>query len=1544
MGVVYRARDPIINRLVAIKTISATLAADGQLRERFYREAQSAGSLQHPNIVTIHDMGEQDRTPYIAMELIEGESLETLILRRPEMPLSLKLVYATQACRAFDYAHKRGIVHRDIKPANVMLTKEGVVKVVDFGIARVAETSKTKTGMLIGTFAYMSPEQYDGDHADERSDIWSFGVLLYELLCYQKPFAGESPAKLMRSISDHHPRPLTEILPGCPPQLEDIVTRCLKKSPADRFQSMQDVLLDLEPVCKGLQEQAVAELVDQCQRHVEHNQFSEARDLLRHALQIQPDNQRVRSMFETVSAELRRILVRPKAQLLVDKGRALLQEGNTIDAKVAAENALHLDSSFEPARELQRVVREEMDRAQLVRGWVQAAKQHLAEGLPEEAENLLIRALQTEPDNKQAAALREQAAREKTERQNRLRLLEKLQHARGLWTRQDYRRCIQLLADLEKEFPGEEEVARLLETVRDDQMDQRQHLLLDVQNLLEACHFEECFSRLAKLEEQFPNDHEIESLLETSRVAQTDFRRHQGLTEAKGAIIGGEYERAISMLSTLQREFPDESEIPSLIEDARDKQAEHKKQQSISRARELVAGRRYAESADLLMGLRKQFPGDTQILKLLDAVGADQAQQRRRDGLTEARRLIAARYYDEAVAVLKDLQVDFPDEPAISKLLEAARSDKAEQQKQQKLIEGRALLASRSFAEALTLLDALAAAHPKDASVLKLRALAQHEHEKHTREERIQRELDALKKLMNERNYPEVISRTSQLLTEFPGETNFRRLAEFAASQQECVEKEVLARKALQEAAAFFDGRRYKECMEAAQNGLRVAPANPELLRIYNDAETLQKKRAVHEQIEERVRQIRGKINREELSSAISLAKDTLRTLGADTDVSQLLNSAQVEYDAREQKSAHESTLQTILTLMECGQIEAASQVLDNALETNAAERSDPRIQELAARIDKEKALPVPEPVTATDAFPSDVPKEYAFFQSAPIPPNPTPPELLRGPVTSQGAATKRALAPQASSGNVAETTANRDVASSLQAAMPTPPEQVASSAASPLDSAKPGAIAPFEAQIVPRRAKAGRRRGLIKLILAWMLVLGVGIAILIAARPDLIQKFSGRIEKEATVASPIVTPDKTTEVEARQRFALGAASKQIATNDLDAAKEQLQKGVELNGPLTEELQKRISEIDASKSDPKLRQLRQREEQLWQRALKSADAGRYMEAEKGLRQILQLGPGGLHRDDAQTYLDKVIPQHLEELDLVTQARLDLAQDEFQSARGVAAQLSKKGRNPSALVAEIDEKERTRTAQLEKQYNELSTRDGDEVVLKLNALWPKFQEIASAGGPMSGEALDYVNKIPETVVNLQARMKQKDADALFERTIRAYQEAKRLSDKTGLTAARINLQSIVSGGGPHAQEAQAYLDEVSKKLATVSQSATAPGASPTSERDRAVRAAMQLYVDAFEQRNVDALRQVWPNIGSQYEGFKLWFENSTSIRMQLQIEGMQFDPDGTTVTVKAFLTREYTPTDSKTIRLREPESFQLSKLNGSWVITDIDANF
>ena len=440
MGVVYRARDPIINRMVALKTITTGLAEDPNLLQRFYREAQSAGGLQHPNIVTIYDMGDDQNTPYIAMELIEGESLEQTIARRTIVPLALKLTYALQACRAFDYAHKRGIVHRDIKPGNVMVNKEGVVKVVDFGIARVLDKSKTQTGMLIGTFAYMSPEQYHGDHADERSDIWSFGVLLYELMCYERPFKGDNPASLMHNICSQEPRSITERVPDCPPAMEAIISKVLRKLPEDRFQSMEDLLLELEPVYKELQLHSISELIDQSRQLIEQGEFPQARELLRESLKVDAANSQARALLEKVNAELKRLLIRPKAQQHVDKGRALLAEGKIQEARAEAENALQLDAAFDQAQELEKQVQRELDRAHLVAEWLQASRQRLAEGMPDEAEELLAKVLELEPGNKQAAVLQQQVLVEKAERLRRLRLLERMQEARGLWTQLNYER------------------------------------------------------------------------------------------------------------------------------------------------------------------------------------------------------------------------------------------------------------------------------------------------------------------------------------------------------------------------------------------------------------------------------------------------------------------------------------------------------------------------------------------------------------------------------------------------------------------------------------------------------------------------------------------------------------------------------------------------------------------------------------------------------------------------------------------------------------------------------------------------------------------------------------------------------------------------------------------------------------------------------------------------------------------------------------------------------------------------------------------------
>ena len=252
MGVVFKGRDPLIGRAVAVKTITTGVAESADMLQRFYREAQAAGGLQHPNIVTIYELAESGGAPFIAMEYLEGESLEKLIARKPPLPLATKVGFVVQACRALDYAHRRGVIHRDVKPANIVVTRDGIVKVVDFGIARLANTSATQTGMLVGTLAYMSPERVRGEQAGAPGDIWALGVVLYELIAYQRPFNGENHAALLVSILQNEPPSLRQFFPECPLALERVVLKSLRKNENERYPSMAVLLKDIEKVYSSL--------------------------------------------------------------------------------------------------------------------------------------------------------------------------------------------------------------------------------------------------------------------------------------------------------------------------------------------------------------------------------------------------------------------------------------------------------------------------------------------------------------------------------------------------------------------------------------------------------------------------------------------------------------------------------------------------------------------------------------------------------------------------------------------------------------------------------------------------------------------------------------------------------------------------------------------------------------------------------------------------------------------------------------------------------------------------------------------------------------------------------------------------------------------------------------------------------------------------------------------------------------------------------------------------------------------------------------------
>ena len=251
MANVYLAEDQELGRRVAIKILNDRHANDEQFVERFRREAKNAAALSHPNIVSIYDRGEAEGTYYIAMEYLDGRSLKELIISRGPAPLNVAIEYARQILSALRFAHRHGIVHRDIKPHNVLVDAEGRVKVTDFGIARAGASQMTEAGSIVGTAQYLSPEQARGIGVDQRSDLYSLGIVLYELLTGTLPFNGDTPVEIAMKHLSQMPELPSATRPELPRELDLVVTRALAKDPEERYQSAEEMDADLERLARG---------------------------------------------------------------------------------------------------------------------------------------------------------------------------------------------------------------------------------------------------------------------------------------------------------------------------------------------------------------------------------------------------------------------------------------------------------------------------------------------------------------------------------------------------------------------------------------------------------------------------------------------------------------------------------------------------------------------------------------------------------------------------------------------------------------------------------------------------------------------------------------------------------------------------------------------------------------------------------------------------------------------------------------------------------------------------------------------------------------------------------------------------------------------------------------------------------------------------------------------------------------------------------------------------------------------------------------------
>ena len=402
MGELYLARDPLLDRLVAIKVLRTGFEGS-DLRERFAREARSAARLAHINIVTIFDVGEHDGQPYIAMEYVRGETLFQQIQRKVPLPLSTKLQYIDELCAGLGHAHKAGIVHRDIKPANLIISADGALKILDFGIARLADSNMTQEGSVMGTLNYMSPEQLTGQPIDHRSDIFAVGAVFYELLTYQQAFPGGIDSGVLSRIIDGRFTPFERVDTRVDRNLARIVERAMAKEPNERFEDLKHMREELARVRQRLDSRTLAAFT------------SSAADGETVAIETPVATPRT-PRRGTNREEIQRRRAEELAAYL-DAARDAFKAGRFEEASAACERALILDPESEEALELSERAREAIEQSQ-VREWLGEAQNELQQGNLGRARDLVSRVFSLDANSAAGNALR--IAIQQAERQNQI--------------------------------------------------------------------------------------------------------------------------------------------------------------------------------------------------------------------------------------------------------------------------------------------------------------------------------------------------------------------------------------------------------------------------------------------------------------------------------------------------------------------------------------------------------------------------------------------------------------------------------------------------------------------------------------------------------------------------------------------------------------------------------------------------------------------------------------------------------------------------------------------------------------------------------------------------------------------------------------------------------------------------------------------------------------------------------------------------------------------------------------------------------------------
>jgi eukaryotic-like serine/threonine-protein kinase len=910
MGIVYKATDPFLDRLVAIKMMTLGYSDHPDLLKRFFREAQSTGSLQHPNIVTVYELGEQGGNPYLVMEFLEGGSLDSIISSGEQLTLLEKINIIIEVCHGLSYAHNRGIVHRDIKPANIMVSKERGVKIVDFGIAHIASKSVTRTGQIMGSISYMAPEQVNGKPVDARTDVFSTGVVLYQLFTYNHPFDGDSTAATLLKIIHEQPPPLKNFLSTYPPELETIIFKALAKDRDLRYLSADDLALDLSQLQGRLKQEIIAKHLEAATLLLEKADLYKTREQLLQALKIDRQNTDANLLLREVQHRIQKEEVGGQVQQL----RALAEDAYAQEDFEKAlghlESALSLDKENGELQKLRESIQTAWARALEFQETLKRAEAAVQAGDLDSAKQALEEALELSPGDVKAKTLYRSVQREWVERSRQRQVEGYLEQARREIAARNFAAALEILKQSDVLDPDAPQVKALIESATAGREQERRRRGLEAINrqIEDALNRDDYLTACQKADEGLQSFPEERTLLKLKTIAEkqrqiADRKKFvdQQLANARTLLEQGRSEELLSVLEAALKETGPEPRLQSLFLMARDnvqhERIERRKAEYLQKAKDALRQKSYDEAINILQTARAELEDAAEIVDLLQFAKEEAIAEQRRHKVEvvgqKANDFIVWQEYEQAIKLLEATLQEVPDEELRIILAEARRAFLDYQKKlETTLSTAKKLLQTHKAAEAVRLLESHSAIFTRSPAFQELLEAAHRDSERFRKiEEVIAKANQALQK----ENYAAARALLQECRQQYGSTAELeKQLNQVTEKQSLAAEKAV--QKTVGDAQVLVMANQYGAALErlAAPSNLLalVSPA------VKSEYESLQKQ-ASDGLARQRVAQFDSHIAAGEFTQAGQLLRQTLQQFPGNSELLSLQNVLRDETNRR---------------------------------------------------------------------------------------------------------------------------------------------------------------------------------------------------------------------------------------------------------------------------------------------------------------------------------------------------------------------------------------------------------------------------------------------------------------------------------------------------------------------------------------------------------------------------------------------------------------------------------------------------------------------